>query len=156
MGAVVKLKQSTETAESKKAQWLDSFCQSGDALKAVDDAGYNYTTPGSKAAIASRNKRECQNEIMERTLAQVVSIAPRAIATLADIMDNSDQDSARNTAAARITSLAGMDKVTVETDKADTRTDSQLLSALAELASNDSTFAEQLANIGNSKASSSS
>jgi len=132
MGAVVKMQTKGE-AETMAQQWLDAFCQHGDATRAVLEAGYNCTTQASASAMGSRNKVRYQNQILQRTRQIIASNAPAAVNSLLALAASGEQESTRATACKALLTMAGMDEPDTSSQVVDSRTDEQLAESIANL-----------------------
>jgi len=131
MNAVVELKQPNDGEQSPSERWLAAYLEHGDALKAVDDAGYQCSTPHSRRCTAYRLKKRHADAILDDARQKIKEFAPIAIKQLGELALNSEQDSVKATASKALCSYAGLD-VQITEHRQDSRTDEQLIDAIAQ------------------------
>jgi len=143
MGALLKLKTADDTM-TRAETWVEAFVTHGDGCRAVDEAGYNYSTQASRAAIASQNKKKYQAQILQRTRDIIASNAPAAIHSLVQLAADGQQESTRVTACKAILAMSGMDEPDTSAKPSDARSDAELIESIGQLIEGNDTIKQAL------------
>jgi len=126
MGEIVTI----DKKEDKQAAFIRLFVETGDCQKAALEAGYAHGEYGYEL------KDRLAYEIRDAVTKRIAGVTPMALSTLTKLARDAESESVKRQAAKDIMSLGGFDIQRTEdlTEKRDTRTDEELIAALAEMA----------------------
>jgi len=126
--------------EDKQAAFIQLYVETGDCQKAALDAGYSHGEYGYQL----RDKLSAEIRVaMDK---QISATAPMAMKTLTTLAQEAESESVRRQAAKDIMSLGGFDiQRTADVTPVDTRTDEELIEAIAALANENPAIKKGLA-----------
>jgi len=136
MGEIVAINEK----ENKQAAFIRQYVETGDCMKAALDAGYSHGEYGYQL----RDKLAAEIRIaMDK---QISATAPMAMKTLTTLAQEAESEAVRRQAAKDIMSLGGFDiQRTADVTPVDTRTDEELIEAIAALANDNPAIKKGLA-----------
>ena len=89
----------------QRKHFVEAYCRLGNGTLAAREAGYKDSP--TLVNQASKLKRELSSEISEELTANFMSVAPRAMKTLVDLVENSPSDSVKLAACKDLLDRAG-------------------------------------------------